>query len=80
MTPIPAFLLAAVQDGDNIPLAMLVAFGSAKLFAEAFELVKQPGIVGEIRIVIAITGWAAASWAPGARSIAASLCARAPSA
>ena len=32
----------------NIPLAMLVVFGSAKLLAEIFEKLKMPGIVGEI--------------------------------
>jgi Kef-type K+ transport system membrane component KefB len=42
-----AFL--AVETGaENIPLAMLAVFGTAKLFAELFERCKQPGIVGEI--------------------------------
>ncbi len=31
-----------------IPLALLLVFGSAKLLAEVFERLKQPGIVGEI--------------------------------
>jgi Kef-type K+ transport system membrane component KefB len=31
-----------------IPLAMLIVFGSAKLLAELFERMGQPGIVGEI--------------------------------
>src|SRR3954469_12205119 len=31
-----------------IPLAMLLVFASAKLMAELFERVGQPGIVGEI--------------------------------
>jgi Kef-type K+ transport system membrane component KefB len=33
---------------ENIPLAMLVVFGTAKLLAEIFERLKMPGIVGEI--------------------------------
>jgi Kef-type K+ transport system membrane component KefB len=34
--------------GDKIPLAMLLVFGGATLFAEIFERLGQPGIVGEI--------------------------------
>ena len=48
LTPFPALLAAAEPGADNIPLAMLVVFGVAKLFAEVFERMKQPGIVGEI--------------------------------
>lgn len=33
---------------SEIPLAMLMIFGSAKLFAEVFERLKLPAIVGEI--------------------------------
>jgi len=33
---------------ENILLAMFLVFGSAKLLAEVFERLKQPGIVGEI--------------------------------
>ncbi|MCL4850016.1 MAG: cation:proton antiporter [Bryobacteraceae bacterium] len=43
-----ALLLAAVPDSLNIPLTMLLVFGSAKLLAELFEKFHQPGIVGEI--------------------------------
>ncbi|MBS1872915.1 MAG: cation:proton antiporter [Acidobacteria bacterium] len=32
----------------SLPLAMLIVFGSAKLMAEIFERLNQPGIVGEI--------------------------------
>ena len=32
----------------DIPLSMLVVFASAKLLAEIFERLGQPGIVGEI--------------------------------
>lgn len=35
-------------DAVTIPLAMLIVFGSAKLLAEVFERLGQPGIVGEI--------------------------------
>ena len=43
-----ALLTAASPEAVQIPLAMLVVFGSAKLLAEVFERLKQPGIVGEI--------------------------------
>jgi Kef-type K+ transport system membrane component KefB len=46
--PLPALLLGSEHGANNIPLAMLVVFGTAKLFAEIFERIKQPGIVGEI--------------------------------
>ena len=42
-----AFLLFA-SDAAKIPLAMLLVFGAAKLLAEIFERLGQPGIVGEI--------------------------------
>jgi Kef-type K+ transport system membrane component KefB len=44
----PAFLFALAPDPPNLALAMLLLFGSAKLFAEIFERIGQPGIVGEI--------------------------------
>ncbi len=49
MTPlfIPAILIAGAEHGA-IPLAMLIVFGAAKLLAEVFERLRQPGIVGEI--------------------------------
>ncbi|MEK7404595.1 MAG: cation:proton antiporter [Acidobacteriota bacterium] len=47
----------------NIPLAMLLVFGSAKLLAEAFERLNQPGIVGEILAGVligpSVLGWIA---------------------
>jgi Kef-type K+ transport system membrane component KefB len=59
--PIPAFLLANLPDAENIPLAMLAVFGTAKLFAEVFERLKQPGIVGEILAGVligpSVLGW-----------------------
>lgn len=41
-------VLVAGGDHVAIPLAMLIVFGSAKLLAELFERLNQPGIVGEI--------------------------------
>src|SRR5258705_533198 len=38
----------AMHDSIPLPLAMLIIFGSAKLLAELFERLGQPGIVGEI--------------------------------
>lgn len=46
--PTFSLLLAAGPEAVKIPLAMLVVFGSAKLMAELFERLGQPGIVGEI--------------------------------
>jgi Kef-type K+ transport system membrane component KefB len=40
--------LATDASAVAIPLSMLVVFGCAKLLAEVFERVGQPGIVGEI--------------------------------
>ena len=51
----------AVTGPAAIPLSMLVVFVSAKLMAELFERLKQPGIVGEILAGILIgpgvLGW-----------------------
>ena len=48
-------------DPVNIPLAMLAVFGTAKLLAEVFERLRQPGIVGEILAGVligpAVLGW-----------------------
>lgn len=48
-------------ETTNIPLAMLAVFGSAKLLAELFERLKQPGIVGEILAGVligpSVLGW-----------------------
>jgi len=45
----------------QIPLSMLIVFASAKLLAEVFERLGQPGIVGEILAGILIgphvLGW-----------------------
>jgi Kef-type K+ transport system membrane component KefB len=44
----PALLLAASDETARIAFAMMVVFTSAKLLAEVFERLHQPGIVGEI--------------------------------
>ena len=61
MIPTPALFLASAADGENIPLAMLLVFGTAKVLAEVFERIGQPGIVGEILAGIligpSVLGW-----------------------
>jgi Kef-type K+ transport system membrane component KefB len=54
-------LLAMDQHAVGIPLAMLVVFGFAKLFAEILERLGQPGIVGEI-LAGAIVGPSMLDW------------------
>jgi Kef-type K+ transport system membrane component KefB len=58
---LPAILPGAAPPAENIPLAMLAVFGSAKLLAEIFERLKQPGIVGEILAGVligpSVMGW-----------------------
>jgi Na+:H+ antiporter len=49
------------SHGISIPLAMLIVFGSAKLFAELLERIGQPGIVGEI-LAGAIVGPSVLGW------------------
>lgn len=60
MAPL-AFLASAHGSAAEIPLAMLIVFGSAKLMAELFERIGQPGIVGEILAGIligpSVLGW-----------------------
>lgn len=55
-----ALWLAGAESG-KIALAMLIVFGSAKLLAELFEQLGQPGIVGEIVAGILI-GPSALGW------------------
>jgi len=56
-----ALLLAGTPESLNIPLAMLLVFGAAKLLAELFERLNQPGIVGEILAGVligpSVLGW-----------------------
>ncbi|HWQ53229.1 MAG TPA: cation:proton antiporter [Bryobacteraceae bacterium] len=62
---IPCFFLASAGELSplTIPLSMLVVFVSAKILAELFERLGQPGIVGEILAGILIgpyvLGWMA---------------------
>lgn len=61
--PVPAVLLGSGAEAVNIPLAMLLVFGSAKLLAELCERLNQPGIVGEILAGVligpSVLGWIA---------------------
>lgn len=56
-----AFLLAGTSAGVQLPLLLLVVFGTAKLFANICERLGQPGIVGEIAAGIvlgpSVLGW-----------------------
>ncbi|MEP6539137.1 MAG: cation:proton antiporter [Bryobacteraceae bacterium] len=42
------FSVNSMPEAVQMPLAMLIIFGTAKLLAELFEAMGQPGIVGEI--------------------------------
>jgi len=58
----PSLLVSLGADGPaKIPLSLLIIFVSAKLMAELFERINQPGIVGEIiaGIVVgpSVLGW-----------------------
>src|SRR3954454_15362649 len=62
----PALFLSLAAEGPaKIPLAMLIVFVSAKLIAELFERINQPGIVGEILAGVlvgpSVLGWIAPS-------------------
>src|SRR5947209_20558029 len=58
---VPALLFSFGDGPARIPLAMLVVFVSAKLMAELFERLNQPGIVGEILAGVligpSVLGW-----------------------
>jgi len=58
-----ALWLAAAPGAPSVPLAMLLVFGTAKLLAELFERLNQPGIVGEILAGVligpSVLGWMA---------------------
>ncbi len=60
----PALLMSFGAEGPaKIPLSMLIVFVSAKLMAEIFERLNQPGIVGEILAGVligpSVLGWLA---------------------
>jgi Kef-type K+ transport system membrane component KefB len=59
--PAVAILFASDHQALEVPLAMLLIFGSAKLLAEVFERLNQPGIVGEILAGVligpSVLGW-----------------------
>ncbi|HZT37111.1 MAG TPA: cation:proton antiporter [Bryobacteraceae bacterium] len=59
----PLAALIAAPEGAAIALAMLLVFGGAKLMAELFERLGQPGIVGEILVGVIVgpglLGWIA---------------------
>jgi Kef-type K+ transport system membrane component KefB len=61
----PALLLSTEGEGWKIPFAMLVVFGTAKLMAELFERLGQPGLSGEILAGVligpSVLGWMAPS-------------------
>jgi len=62
LTQIPiAFAVAPGGIRLSLPVSMLLVFGSAKLLAEIFERLHQPGIVGEILAGVligpSVLGW-----------------------
>ena len=64
ITPLPSLLMFFGASGPaKIPLSMLIVFVSAKVLAEVFERLNQPGIVGEILagVIIgpSVLGWLA---------------------
>jgi len=63
LIPALALWLAAAPGAPSVPLAMLMVFGTAKLLAELFERLNQPGIVGEILAGVligpSVLGWMA---------------------
>src|SRR5438093_13741078 len=61
---VPSLLLSLGADGPaKIPLSLLIVFVSAKVMAELFERIGQPGIVGEILAGVligpSVLGWLA---------------------
>ena len=56
-----ALLLTGGGDSMGMAVSMLIIFGSAKLLAELFERLGQPGLIGEILAGIligpAVMGW-----------------------
>lgn len=56
-----ALLLIDEGQGVSLPVALLLIFGTAKLFAELFQYLRQPAIVGEILAGV-ILGPAVLAW------------------
>jgi Kef-type K+ transport system membrane component KefB len=58
-----ALLLSSSAEAGQLPLAMLLVFGVAKMLAELLERLGQPGIVGEILAGVilgpSVLGWIA---------------------
>jgi Kef-type K+ transport system membrane component KefB len=61
---LPLAFLVTTPNPSQIPLSLLVVFGSAKLMAELFERAGQPGIVGQILAGILIGPYALGWMAP----------------
>lgn len=61
MEPLVLFFATPHAVALRVPLSILAIFGTAKLFAEIFERLKQPGIVGEILAGV-IIGPSALGW------------------
>lgn len=61
LSPPFAFLIAAPENHVQLPLLLLLVFGTAKLFANLCERLGQPGIVGEILAGI-VLGPSALGW------------------
>src|SRR6266850_964770 len=59
----PLAMFLGASGPAQIPLSMLIVFVSAKLMAEMFERINQPGIVGEILAGVligpSVLGWLA---------------------
>ncbi len=54
-------MFAGQEMSSHLVLSILIVFGTAKIFAEIFERLKQPGIVGEILAGV-IVGPSALGW------------------
>ena len=61
MPPFFGLLFSTPSEHASIPLSILLIFGTAKLLAEVFERLGQPGIVGEILAGVligpSVLGW-----------------------
>lgn len=66
---VPAFATSGSGESVSLAVAMLMIFGSAKVLAEIFERLRQPGIIGEILAGIligpSVLSWISPSWRAG---------------